>query len=87
MFGRLVFENPKPLEMIKTIIRFATEKDALILDSFAGSGTSGHAVLELNKEDKGNRNFILVELENKVAKEVTAKRLKKEVGLNPIPPP
>ncbi len=79
MFGSLVFENPKPLEMIKTIVRFASDKNSLILDSFAGSGTTGHAVLELNKEDDGSRKFILVELEKKVAKEITLERLRKVI--------
>ena len=77
MFGSLVFENPKPMEMIKTIIKIATKNDSVILDSFAGSGTTGHAVMELNKEDGGNRKFILVELEKEIARKVTAKRLEK----------
>jgi adenine-specific DNA-methyltransferase len=47
----------------------------LILDSFAGSGTTGHAVLQLNKEDGGNRRFILVEIEQTISREITAKRL------------
>ena len=59
MFGNLVFENPKPAEMIKHIIRMASSKNSIILDFFAGSGTTSQAVLELNEEDGGNRQFIL----------------------------
>jgi adenine-specific DNA-methyltransferase len=56
-----VFLTPKPVELLKRIVRLSTEPDDLILDSFAGSGTTAHAVLELNKEDGGNRKFILVQ--------------------------
>ena len=49
----------------------------LILDSFAGSGTTGHAVLNLNKADGGNRHFILVEMESKIARDITAERVKR----------
>lgn len=71
------FENPKPVEFIKDIIFIVTDKDDTILDSFAGSGTTGHAVLDLNKKDGGNRKFILVEMEPKIAKEITAERIKR----------
>ena len=58
-----VFDFPKPVDLIKTIIKIAApEQDSLILDFFAGSGTTAQAVLELNKEDGGNRKFILVQL-------------------------
>lgn len=76
----LTFETPKPVNLIKKILRLATEEDSLILDSFAGSGTTGQAVLELNKEDGGSRKFILVELEKEIAKSVIATRLKKVVN-------
>lgn len=60
LFGRKdIFENPKPTNLIKYILRFSTNKDATILDFMAGSGTTGHAVLDLNREDKGCRKFIL----------------------------
>jgi site-specific DNA-methyltransferase (adenine-specific)/adenine-specific DNA-methyltransferase len=52
----------------------------LILDSFSGSGTTGQAVLEINKEDNGNRKFILVELENEIARKVTSERLKRVIN-------
>lgn len=60
IFGKKdVFENPKPIELIEFVIRYTTNKHSVILDFMAGSGTTGHAVLELNKEDGGSRQFIL----------------------------
>ena len=56
-----VFITPKPTRLIKRILRLATDEDSLVLDSFAGSGTTGQAVLELNKEDGGDRKFVLVQ--------------------------
>jgi adenine-specific DNA-methyltransferase len=56
-----VFQTPKPIRLLKKLLSIASSGDDLILDSFAGSGTTAHAVLELNKEDGGNRNFILVQ--------------------------
>lgn len=80
IFGAKVFDNPKPVELVKRIVQMTSnDKNAIILDSFAGSGTTGQAVLELNKEDEGNRKFILVELEADIAKNVIAKRLKKVI--------
>ena len=73
------FQFPKPLKLIERILQIATDKDSLIVDSFAGSGTTGHAVLDLNKEDGGNRKFILVEMEDKVAKDITAERVKRAI--------
>lgn len=60
--GKKVFDNPKPIGLIKKAIKISTDSDSLILDFFAGSGTTGQAVWELNKEDGGNRKFILVQL-------------------------
>ena len=59
-FGKKVFDNPKPLALIKDLIFLTTEKTSLILDFFAGSGTTAHAILELNKEYNGKRKFILI---------------------------
>lgn len=74
----LNFDYPKPIGLIKYLVSvFTPEKEGIIMDSFAGSGTTGHAVLELNQEDGGNRNFILVELEQEIAKKITAQRLTK----------
>ena len=61
-----IFITPKPSKLLKRILQVSTDKDSIILDSFAGSGTTAHAVLELNKEDDGNRRFILVECEDYV---------------------
>lgn len=74
------FDNPKPISLMEYLINVATKKDATILDFFAGSGTLGHAVLDLNKEDGGNRKFILCtnnEL-NGLEKELREKGLNKE---------
>jgi adenine-specific DNA-methyltransferase len=67
--GEKIFNNPKPIELIMHILRIASKKDAIILDSFAGSGTTGHAVLALNKEDGGNRKFILIQIPEEIKKE------------------
>lgn len=71
------FETPKPTRLIQRILQIATNKDSLILDSFAGSGTTGHAVLKQNAEDGGNRRFILVEMDEGIARTVTAERVKR----------
>ena len=55
------FTSPKPVRLIKRVLQIATDEDSLVLDSFAGSGTTGQAVLELNKEDGGDRKFVLVQ--------------------------
>jgi adenine-specific DNA-methyltransferase len=59
--GAHQFKNPKPVELIQELIEYAGEKDCLVLDPFAGSGTTAHAVLRLNARDKGSRRFILIE--------------------------
>lgn len=71
------FETPKPTRLIKKILQIATNKDDLVLDSFAGSGTTGQAVLEANKEDGGNRKFILVEMEKDIAHKITSERVRR----------
>ncbi|NMU82689.1 site-specific DNA-methyltransferase, partial [Vibrio parahaemolyticus] len=55
IIGAKVFNTPKPKRLLKRIIQLAADENALILDSFAGSGTTAHAVLEANKSDEGNR--------------------------------
>lgn len=74
------FETPKPVRLIKRVLQLASNKDSLILDSFAGSGTTGHAVMQLNKEDQGERRFILVEIDSNISKNLTRERLKKVSG-------
>ena len=70
------FDNPKALGLLQRIITIGADKDAIILDSFAGSGTTAHAVLSLNKQDGGNRKFILVECED-YAEDITAERMRR----------
>src|SRR3989344_3861634 len=77
ILGKNVFETPKPVELIKRFIILTCGKNDFILDSFTGSGTTAHAVLDLNKEDGGNRKFILVEMEKNIAKNITAERVKR----------
>ena len=72
------FVTPKPSKLIKRIVEVATDKDSIVLDSFAGSGTTGQAVLALNKEDGGNRRFILVECERWVDT-LTAERVRRVI--------
>ena len=72
------FATPKPHELIEQILRIATDKDSIVLDSFAGSGTTAHAVLKMNAEDGGNRRFILVEMMD-YAETVTAERVKRVI--------
>ncbi|MBE0470869.1 MAG: site-specific DNA-methyltransferase [Methyloprofundus sp.] len=61
-----VFNNPKPSRLVKQTLLLATEKNDLVLDFFAGSGTTGQAVMDLNAEDGGNRKFILVQLPEEI---------------------
>ena len=75
------FNNPKPTRLIENLIEIsegARNKNTIVLDSFAGSGTTAHAVLALNKEDGGNRKFILVECEN-YADKITAERIRRVI--------
>ena len=74
-----VFPQPKPTKLIKFILEILRSPDAIILDSFAGSGTTAHAVLALNNEDGGNRKFILVECED-YAETVTAERVRRAIN-------
>ena len=75
--NNLPFNNPKPVLLIKNCIKSTLNKNAIVLDFFAGSGTTGQAVLELNKEDGGNRKFILcTNNENGICENVTYERLK-----------
>lgn len=67
LFEKDLFDNPKPVEFIKSLIKYATNEEDIILDFFAGSGTTAHAVMELNQDDEkdgkiGNRKYILVQL-------------------------
>lgn len=80
VLGFLPFKYPKPIELIMRILEISSDKDSLILDFFAGSGTTGHAVMQLNKKDGGNRRFILcTNNENKICEEITYERLRKVI--------
>lgn len=75
LFNSDVFENPKDEEVLLKLFEAVTNNKDIILDSFAGSGTSAHSVLQLNKLDEGKRKFILIELEEEIAKNVTSERI------------
>ena len=75
---RKAFDFPKPVELLKLLINQSVGKNDVVLDSFAGSGTTAHAVLALNQEDGGNRKFILVECED-YAHKITAERVRRVI--------
>jgi adenine-specific DNA-methyltransferase len=74
-----VFITPKPTRLIQRVLEIGSNPGDLVLDSFAGSGTTGHAVLKLNRAATGkdSRRFILVEIESKIAREVTGERVRR----------
>lgn len=76
--GRATFDTPKPCRLLEYVLTIAGDKETLILDSFAGSGTTAHAVLNMNKADNGNRRFILVEMMD-YADNITAERVKRVI--------
>ena len=76
-YDKRPFDFPKPTTLLEELFSFTTSGDDLILDSFAGSGTSGHAVLKLNKSDHQNRRFILIEMKEKIACDITAERIRR----------
>ena len=77
--GETVFDYPKPPSLIQYLLGFICDKESIVLDSFAGSGTTAHAVLKMNKEDGGNRKFILIEMMD-YADKVTAERVKRVIS-------
>ena len=79
IFGNSPFDFPKSHELIKKCIHIGTDRKSIILDSFAGSGPTAQAVLELNKNDNGNRKFILVECEDKITDKITAERVRRVI--------
>lgn len=99
LFGKSkIFEYSKPYLLIKHLIKISANKNDIILDSFAGSGTTAHAVMELNKEDKGDRKFILIQMPEKIKKgapaydagfryihEITRERIKKVIEKEKLP--
>jgi len=82
------FPNPKPTTLIETLVGFAGDSDALVLDPFAGSGTTGHAVMRLNAADGGSRRFILIEegtREDRYCRTFIAPRLKAAIQKEDLP--
>ncbi|MBO7476801.1 MAG: site-specific DNA-methyltransferase [Salinivirgaceae bacterium] len=79
LMGAEVFQFPKDEEVLRHFIEIFSNKNSIILDSFAGSGTTAHAVLNLNKQDGGNRKFILVEMED-YAENITAERVRRVIN-------
>lgn len=77
--GKTTFDTPKPPRLIERILQIASNPDSIILDSFAGSGTTAHAVLNMNKQDGGNRKFILVEMGD-YAESITAERVRRVIN-------
>lgn len=84
MFGKDIFDNPKPLDFISDILLVSTNNNSLILDFFAGSGTTGHAVWDLNKEDGGNRKFILIQLDEPVDENTETGKNALSLGLKTV---
>jgi adenine-specific DNA-methyltransferase len=70
-----LFNTPKPWQLVQRILQVATNKDSIVMDSFSGSGSTAHAVLKQNARDGGSRKFILIEMQEDVAVEVTARRV------------
>ena len=79
ILGKAVFDYPKPTRLIQRIIKLATDPDSIVLDSFAGSGTTAHAVLKANAADGGHRRFILVEMGD-YADTITAERVRRVIN-------
>jgi len=75
-----VFDTPKPVKLIRRILQIASDHDSIILDAFAGSGTTADAVLEQNRVDSGVRKFILVEMEEHVSRAVTVPRVARKIS-------
>lgn len=87
LFENKIFSYPKPIELIKSFIKVGSNKESITLDSFAGSGTTMHAVMELNKEDGGNRKCIMVQMpensesepDKNICKDITRERVKRAI--------
>lgn len=79
IFGNIVFDTPKPVKLIERMLKMVDDPNSIILDSFAGSGTTAHAVLNMNKTDGGHRKFILIEMMD-YADSITAERVKRVIS-------
>ena len=88
LFGTKVFDNAKPHTLIKYLLSFATREEDIVLDAFAGSGTTGHAVMALNAEDGGRRRFVLIQMpenseaepEKNICRDITRERIVRTIG-------
>jgi adenine-specific DNA-methyltransferase len=80
ILGRKAFDTPKPVALLRWLISLHADDDALVVDTFAGSGTTAHAVLSLNRDDGGRRRFILIEMERHIAAEITAERVRRVIN-------
>ena len=72
--GKITFNNPKPVSLIKKFLRLATRKDSIVMDFFSGSATTAHAVMELNAQDGGNRKFIMIQIDEATPENSEARR-------------
>ncbi|MBI5308786.1 MAG: hypothetical protein HZB37_10780 [Planctomycetes bacterium] len=87
IIGARIFDSPKPIALLKKIFKIATTQHSLILDSFAGSGTTMHAIMDLNKEDGGNRKCIMIQMpeateaepKKNICKDITRERVKRAI--------
>lgn len=79
LFGKSPFDTPKPSDLIQYLISSISDpgEDFIVLDSFSGSGTTAHSVIKINREDGGNRKFILVEMDKNICENITAERVKR----------
>ena len=80
ILGRKVFDTPKPVALLRWLVSLHADNDALVVDTFAGSGTTAQAVLSLNRDDAGHRRFILIEMERHIARDITAERVRRVVS-------
>jgi adenine specific DNA methylase Mod len=79
IMGREHFIFPKPRSLVQTLLQQTTSENDIVMDCFAGTGTTAHAVLALNQQDGGNRRFILVEMDPNIAQNITAERLRRVI--------
>jgi adenine-specific DNA-methyltransferase len=79
ILGRKAFDTPKPVALLRWLVSLHADDDALVIDTFAGSGTTAQAVLSLNQDDGGHRRFILIEMERRIAAEITAERVRRVI--------
>ncbi len=84
IFDEAVFTNPKPLRYMQRILHLGTGTNDIVLDFYAGSGTTAHAIMQLNAEDGGNRKYILCQLDEPIAENLPAYQFCEDNGLRPV---